>query len=145
VVNQLEFVSDLSSVVWARAIRAVCFNRTAMRADGDYLDFLVDSKCSKKSRNSLSLSICAVQFMLRSRVHVPFFPYVDTPLRSVLDHLQLIETTSVAGRSKGPSNEAADEDKTEAYPLGYVEDFIESRTKLVGLFSALRGGEYGWP
>ena len=29
------------------------------------------------------------------------------------------------------------ESKPEAYPLGYVEDFDESRTKLAGFFSIL--------
>lgn len=70
--------------------------------------------------------------------------FVDTPLRSVLDHFQLT-TVSLTGCSKGPSNKAADETKPEAYPSRYAEDFLESRTKLVGLFSALRGGDYGWP
>jgi hypothetical protein len=51
----------------------------------------------------------------------------------------------MTGRSKGPSNKAADETEPEPYPLGYVEDRVESRTKLVGLFSTLRGGGYGWP
>ena len=32
---------------------------------------------------------------------------------------------------------AAGELKPEAYPLGYVEDFDESRTKLAGFFSIL--------
>jgi len=39
------------------------------------------------------------------------------------------------GLLKRPSNEAAGELKLEAYPLGYVEDFDELRTKL-GAFSA---------
>ena len=34
-------------------------------------------------------------------------------------------------------NKAADESKPEAYPLGYVEDFDESRTKLADFFSSL--------
>ena len=34
-------------------------------------------------------------------------------------------------------SKAAGESKPEAYPLGYVEDFDESRTKLVGFFSGL--------
>ena len=41
----------------------------------------------------------------------------------------------VSGCSKGPSNEAAGELKPEAYPLGYVEDFDEMRTKLGAFFS----------
>src|SRR3989449_11732574 len=40
-----------------------------------------------------------------------------------------------AGCSKRPSSKAAGESKPEAYPLGYVEDFDESRTKLAGFFS----------
>jgi hypothetical protein len=36
-----------------------------------------------------------------------------------------------------PSNKAAGESKPEAYPLGYVEDFDEPRTKLGGFFSIL--------
>jgi hypothetical protein len=34
-------------------------------------------------------------------------------------------------------SKAAGESKPEAYPLGYVEDFDELRTKLTGLFSIL--------
>jgi hypothetical protein len=34
-------------------------------------------------------------------------------------------------------SKAASELKPEAYPLGYVEDFNESRTKLAGCFSIL--------
>jgi hypothetical protein len=37
---------------------------------------------------------------------------------------------------KKPSNEAAGELKPEAYPLGYVEDFDELRTKLGAFFSS---------
>ena len=33
---------------------------------------------------------------------------------------------------KGPSSKAAGESKPEPDPLGYVEDFDESRTKLAG-------------
>ena len=40
-----------------------------------------------------------------------------------------------AGCSKRPSSKAAGESKAEAYPLGYVEDFDEPRTKLAGFFS----------
>jgi hypothetical protein len=35
------------------------------------------------------------------------------------------------------SNEAAGKRKPQAYPLGYVEDFLESRTKLEAIFSVL--------
>ena len=35
------------------------------------------------------------------------------------------------------ASKAAGESKPEAYPLGYVEDFDESRTKLAGFFSIL--------
>ena len=38
---------------------------------------------------------------------------------------------------KKPASKAAGESKPEAYPLGYVEDFDESRTKLAGFFSSL--------
>ena len=38
---------------------------------------------------------------------------------------------------KKAANEAAGERKPEAYPLGYVEDFIEPRTKLGAFFSSL--------
>jgi hypothetical protein len=48
----------------------------------------------------------------------------------------LIKNTP-AGCSKRSSGEAADESKPEAYPLGYVEDFDESRTKLADVFSSL--------
>jgi hypothetical protein len=42
-----------------------------------------------------------------------------------------------AGCSKRLSSKAAGESKPEAYPLGYVEDFDEPRTKLAGFFSIL--------
>jgi hypothetical protein len=38
---------------------------------------------------------------------------------------------------KKAANEAAGETKPEAYPLGYVEDFVEPRTKLGAFFSSL--------
>jgi hypothetical protein len=38
------------------------------------------------------------------------------------------------------SNEAAGKAKPEAYPLGYVEDFDEPRTKLETFFSGLHRG-----
>ena len=38
---------------------------------------------------------------------------------------------------KKTANEAAGERKLEAYPLGYVEDFVEPRTKLGVFFSSL--------
>jgi hypothetical protein len=41
------------------------------------------------------------------------------------------------GCSKWFANEAAGERKPEAYPLGYVEDFPEPRTKLEAIFSIL--------
>jgi len=37
------------------------------------------------------------------------------------------------------ANEAAGEGKPEAYPLGYVEDFVEPRTKLGAFFSSREG------
>jgi hypothetical protein len=42
------------------------------------------------------------------------------------------------GCSKWFANEAAGERKPEAYPLGYVEDFLEPRTKLEAIFSILK-------
>ena len=39
--------------------------------------------------------------------------------------------------SKCSSSKAAGESKPEAYPLGYVEDFDELRTKLADIFSIL--------
>jgi hypothetical protein len=42
-----------------------------------------------------------------------------------------------AGCSKRSSSEAAGESKPEAYPLGYVEDFDELRTKLEAVFNIL--------
>jgi len=44
-----------------------------------------------------------------------------------------------AGCSKRSSNEAAGESQPEAYPLGYVEDCDEPRTKLAAFFSSLLG------
>src|SRR6185295_6851534 len=54
----------------------------------------------------------------------------------------------VAGCSKRLSSKAAGESKPEAYPLGYVEDFDETRTKLADFFSiplAERGDGDGGP
>ncbi len=50
------------------------------------------------------------------------------------------ETTPV-GCSKSSSSKAAGESKPEAYPLGYVEDFDEPRTKLADFFSILLSDE----
>ena len=44
-----------------------------------------------------------------------------------------------AGCSKRPFSKAAGESKPEAYPLGYVEDFDDPRTKLADFFSILLG------
>jgi hypothetical protein len=44
---------------------------------------------------------------------------------------------------KKPSSKAAGESKPEAYPLGYVEDFDEPRTKLEGFFSSRLSCETG--
>ena len=41
------------------------------------------------------------------------------------------------GCSKRPPSAAAGETKPEAYPQGYVEDFVEPRTKLGAFFSSL--------
>jgi len=49
-------------------------------------------------------------------------------------------SSSIAGCSKRLSSKAAGESKPEAYPLGYVEDFDEPRTKLAGFFNSLLGG-----
>jgi hypothetical protein len=43
---------------------------------------------------------------------------------------------------KTAANEAADEKQPQAYPLGYVEDCFEARTKLPGVFS-IRYSETG--
>ena len=42
-----------------------------------------------------------------------------------------------AGCSKSSSSEAAASEGPEAYPLGYVEDLNDARTKLAGFFSIL--------
>jgi hypothetical protein len=44
--------------------------------------------------------------------------------------------TKLNGCSKRSANEAAAEKKPEAYPLGYVEDFFEARTKSDAFFSS---------
>ena len=49
----------------------------------------------------------------------------------------MLSSSYLSGCSKRPSNEAAGELKPEAYPLGYVEDFDELRTKLGAFFSSL--------
>jgi len=41
------------------------------------------------------------------------------------------------GCSKSPSSKAAGESKPEAYPLGYVEDFDDPRTKLADFWGIL--------
>jgi hypothetical protein len=46
-----------------------------------------------------------------------------------------VDTDRSAGCSKRPSSKAAGESNPEAYPLGYVEDFDESRTMLAGFGS----------
>jgi len=43
---------------------------------------------------------------------------------------------------KQPASKAAGEKQPEAYPLGYVEDCFEPRTKLAGVFS-IRYSETG--
>jgi len=44
---------------------------------------------------------------------------------------------SITECSKCSISKAAGESKPEAYPLGYVEDFDEPRTKLANIFSIL--------
>jgi hypothetical protein len=41
---------------------------------------------------------------------------------------------------KKSASKAAAEEKPEAYPLGYVEDFFDARTKLEVFFSNLQRG-----
>jgi hypothetical protein len=48
------------------------------------------------------------------------------------------------GCSKRLSSEAAGESNPEAYPLGYVEDFDEPRTKLAVFFSILLNRGRAW-
>ena len=45
--------------------------------------------------------------------------------------------TFTTGCSKSPSSKAAGDSKPEAYPLGYVEDFDEPRTKLADFWGIL--------
>jgi len=45
--------------------------------------------------------------------------------------------SNCAGYSKRLSSKAAGESKPETYPLRYVEDFDELRTKLADFFSSL--------
>ena len=45
-----------------------------------------------------------------------------------------------AGCSKRLSSKAAASEGPEAYPLGYVEDLNDARTKLAGFFSILLTG-----
>jgi hypothetical protein len=47
------------------------------------------------------------------------------------------QESTPSGCSKRLSSKAAGESKPEAYPLGYVEDFDELRTKLADFFSIL--------
>ncbi len=48
------------------------------------------------------------------------------------------------GCSKRLSSKAAGKSKPEAYPLGYVEDFDETRTTLADFFSILLNRGRGW-
>jgi len=48
-----------------------------------------------------------------------------------------MEEYSITECSKCSISKAAGESKPEAYPLGYVEDFDESRTTLTDFFSIL--------
>jgi hypothetical protein len=47
------------------------------------------------------------------------------------------EKLFTTGCSKSPSSKAAGDSKPEAYPLGYVEDFDEPRTKLADFWGIL--------
>ena len=58
--------------------------------------------------------------------------------RSVFDVGYRLLLTGLAGCSKRPSSKAAGESKPEAYPLGYVEDFDEPRTKRADFFRSLQ-------
>jgi hypothetical protein len=61
--------------------------------------------------------------------HGPFYHQSQRTARLSRDKE---EGKDLAGCSKSPSSKAAGESKPEAYPLGYVEDFDESRTTLAG-------------
>jgi hypothetical protein len=50
--------------------------------------------------------------------------------------MTVVSTCILCGCSKRSSNKAAAEEKPEAYPLGYVEDFSEARTQLEAFFSS---------
>jgi hypothetical protein len=56
--------------------------------------------------------------------------------RSLTDQIK-DNRRNCSGCSKRSSNEAAGESQPEAYPLGYVEDCDEPRTKLGAFFSIL--------
>ena len=56
-------------------------------------------------------------------------------LSSPSRHSWLWQNGPAAGCSKRLSSKAAGESKPEAYPLGYVEDFDEPRTKLEAVFN----------
>jgi hypothetical protein len=64
-------------------------------------------------------------------------------LKSITAQLKIPQTACLgkqndhAGCSKRLSSKAAGESKPEAYPLRYVEDFDEPRTKLADFFSIL--------
>jgi hypothetical protein len=79
--------------------------------------------------------------LVRRRSHLS----TSIELRCSEERSPLINGTDVVGQqentptgcSKRPSSKAAGESKPEAYPLGYVEDFDEPRTKLADVFSIL--------
>ncbi len=58
---------------------------------------------------------------------------------SSTDHILVKKEGLDAGRSKWDSGETAGERGPEAYPLGYVEDLLEPRTKPGTIFSVRWG------
>ena len=71
-----------------------------------------------------------------------FFVYLEWIPISIRHHARILrdkkEGKDLAGCSKRPFSKAAGESKPEAYPLGYVEDFDELRTKLAGFSDILQ-------
>jgi hypothetical protein len=58
VVNQLEFLSDFEFCFLGSRDTTRCFNRTAMRTDGDYFGLSCRlSKCSKQVGRSLGIAL----------------------------------------------------------------------------------------
>ena len=98
---------------------------------------------------SLVYLVCLVWLVESDRPNEPDPPVTRASLDYLAGYEKLLGTVKIqwsacldnrgasAECSKRPSSKAAGESKPEAYPLGYVEDFDEPRTKLADFLSIL--------